>query len=544
MLWMSTQQRRRHIEYEDMFSLSKGDIRSIWGSDGRMRKVVGSHYFRALRGSNLGRGFTNAYEPSTELTAALRACLTDEANDRWIDVEGRAMRTLPRAIASKSGDGKRNTKWSGVSPANCIHIDVASLGVLRRNLEVATEPEGRPVFDEAMPLASDEAAAAIGFRQLAIDTIIKMSRNVVCPGALPIRYVEQSTGRLFAEGVSLQSAPREIRNAALAGCWDYDISNCHWSLIDQLATAHGHRCLAIQHYLGSKLKVRQEIAQGAGITIKQAKACLLMVMYGAPTSTYGSASIPQLIGSEAAKRLYATPAFESLHADVLKARATIVKGLKGGKGGWIRNELGLQISDRKPPKAILAHILQGLEAKALMTVVKEYGDKVLLCVHDGWVTREQLVVPDVEALIRAAIGLDVDIEEARLEPVMPLEATASLNPVDKTVSAPESEHLRGLPGISTLPSASSAPMGLCPSSPQAAPAASGGPGLFVSERPLWNRPPRLPALGTGSASDDARCHPAAARCEIALAVNTRCSSAKGVGMISEAADARGARDSS
>lgn len=61
------------------------------------------------------------------------------------------------------------------------------------------------------------------------DALIKMSRNTACPGSIPIHYLEQSTGRLFAEGLSLQSAPREIRSAALAGCRDYDISNCHWA---------------------------------------------------------------------------------------------------------------------------------------------------------------------------------------------------------------------------------------------------------------------------------------------------------------------------
>jgi hypothetical protein len=113
----------------------------------------------------------------------------------------------------------------------------------------------------------------VNVRQLTVDALIKLSRNTACPGSTPIRYAEQSTGRLFAEGLSLQSAPREIRNAALAGCWDYDISNCHWSLINEVAATHGHICHAIRHYLANKAEVRSEIAEGAGITPAEAKDC-------------------------------------------------------------------------------------------------------------------------------------------------------------------------------------------------------------------------------------------------------------------------------
>lgn len=59
MLWMSTQIRRRHSEWGSAISISKDDIRKMWGSDKRMREVVGVRYFRVLRGSNLGAGFTH-----------------------------------------------------------------------------------------------------------------------------------------------------------------------------------------------------------------------------------------------------------------------------------------------------------------------------------------------------------------------------------------------------------------------------------------------------------------------------------------------------
>lgn len=347
-------------------------------------------------------------------------------------------------------------------------------------------------------------------RQLTIDALIKKSRNAVCPGAIPIRYVEQSTGRLFAEGLSLQSAPREVRNAALAGCWDYDISNCHWSLINQLAEQYGHRCTAIRHYLAHKQDVRSEIAAGAGITTQDAKECLLMIMYGAQRSAHEEASIPGQIGPKAARELFQSPAFRQLCADVVKARSIIVKNLPVSRG-WVLNALGLQIHRKEKPKALLAHILQGLEAKALMAVVREHGDNVQLCVHDGWVTRERLVVADVEQLIRDAIGLKVEVEEVQLEPIKTPEPALPPSLVDKTVDWHQTQHPCRLPEDLEASRATSSPAGTGLPSPDNEPAST-GPGLIVSERPHWNRRPRAArrqaAPNAGAMSGQSQSEPA------------------------------------
>lgn len=416
MLWMSTQTRRQHSEWNEMVSISKQDNRVIWGSDQRMREIVRHRYFSVLMGSNLGNGHTNAFKPNPKMKKALQRCLADLLNDEWIDNKGNVMRTFPGAIASMAN--KKKTKWKGVSPTNCIRIDVESMEALCLGFDREAS-RLRGVI--AAKIGGNEEAIKelqrVTIRQLSVNALIKLSRNTICPGALPIRYQEQSTGRLFAEGLSLQSAPREIRNAALSGCWDYDISNCHWSLINELAAKHGHTCHAIRHYLENKAAVREEIAAGADITVAQAKECLLMIMYGAPASTWKDSSIPELIGIQAAKMLYELSTFKQLKVDVMKARSIIIKNLPVGKGGWVLNALGLQIQRTSKPKVLLAHILQGLEAKALMAVVRQHGDNIQLCVHDGWVSRVRLALDDLTKLISLEIGFNVEVEEAFLTPI-------------------------------------------------------------------------------------------------------------------------------
>lgn len=89
MLWMCTDPRRRHTQYRARFSLTKKTVEKVWGSADRMRQVVGWRYFRVLKGSNLGRGYTHAYFPIADVAEALRRCMVDPAPDDWLDDRGR-----------------------------------------------------------------------------------------------------------------------------------------------------------------------------------------------------------------------------------------------------------------------------------------------------------------------------------------------------------------------------------------------------------------------------------------------------------------------
>lgn len=501
MLWRTLEPKRHHSEYGGYSSFSKSSINRIWGSGQRMRRVIGHRYFNVLSGENLGRSYTNGYCPSKEMAEALRRCLDDPAPDDLIDSTGQVRRTLPRAIASMSGAGAKKTKWAGVSPANKVAIKLHSLVAYRHHLEL-----------EALHLRerdSGDAYEAVRFRltkigaeQVAIDVLIRLSRNTVCPGCVPIRYYEQSTGRLFADGVSLQSVQRGVRNAALAEYWDYDISNCHFAMISQLAAVQGHACHAIDQYLANKKAVRLGIAEAVGISIDSTKACLLMVMYGAPKSVRQQDAIPAEISVSAAKRLYRNSLFNALHADVLNARKVILGSL-AIRGGQVTNALGLRAKCETPikrPAELLAHVLQGLEAKALMAVVRRYGNEIKLCVHDGWVVSRQLPVTDLEQLISDATGLALQVEERELPRVVEPNARETSTSGNKSgeVNKPfVNQQLADVFGGPCAPSSlGSVPLSLplSPARGRAPPGDQTGtprqPSLILTRRPRWNRKPR------------------------------------------------------
>lgn len=216
-----------------------------------------------------------------------------------------------------------------------------------------------------------------------------------------------------------------------------------------------------------------------------------MTMYGAPATTWEHASIPELIGDQAAWRLFRQPAFRQLHTDVIKARSVIVKHFPVQPGGWVENALGLRISRKEKPRLkprfVLAHILQGLEAKALMAVVRQYGDNVQLCVHDGWVTREQIDLNEVTCLIRDAIGIDVEIEETFLRP-LPVPVPAAVDAAEVQTTCHPVTECPGEAAADPLPdrAGSSAAWPVEPGAATSAEPVKGS--LIVSNSPKWNRP--------------------------------------------------------
>lgn len=420
MLWMCTDPRRRHSRYPSMFSFTTTAIRAIWGSDELMRQVVCWKHFTVLSGSNMvgvENGYSHAYSPSPRLGKALALCLADEEPDKLITLSGRAWEPPRRAIATMAGgEGNRHTKWKQMHPSVWIPVSVECLQELRDN-HLTLLPE---FLDE------EHVKNTIHRRVRAIDGLIHESRNRYQTGCVAIRYSEASTGRLFASGLNLQSVPRCVRAAALSGRKDYDISTCQWTILAQMAHASGVHCDLIDDYIENKKRVRTSISEGAGISLTHAKTCLTMLLFGAPLQQSEKAikwhpgSFEEEIGPDRTFRLCNLDEFVSLSEELHRVGAAVLSKQPRLPNGYFTNALRLRISPKEPDgtprpnRELLAHLLQGAEAQALMAVVEQEQQNILLCMHDGWVARDPLDVAQLTALIETKTGFRFVIEEETL----------------------------------------------------------------------------------------------------------------------------------
>lgn len=413
MLWMSLQPRRQHREYPGHATFSKEEMRAIWGSENAMYRALAGKHFHVFQRSNWD-GYTLAFQPTQEMLEALHRCLADPLPSDLLDADLRPLHRFPKAIAPfRAYAATRATEWAGARPSNKVPIN---------------ESELMAYWPFASPLDKQGIAA-----------LLRMSRNTIHPGCVPHRYTQYSTGRLFTGRTSLQFASRNVRAAALAGFWDYDIANCHPAIIACLAARIGLPSPVLDHYIANKDAIRQRIADEAGITAKQAKQCLLMVVYGAMPSTSERTAMVKMFAAqfaqefsktmeeakaketgliaakEAVQRLRKNPRFAAIYKEIERLRLAIIKD-HTRLAGWVVNPLGLRIPATEPERVLLSHITQGYEAAALRAVVARHGESVLLCLHDGWVARHRLDVPQCEADLLAATGIPLRIEEKLLEP--------------------------------------------------------------------------------------------------------------------------------
>lgn len=421
MIWNSTAWRRRHDRYSDCVRFYHKELDSLFGRAGL--KVVNQrlHIFEITPWSHTRR-YTKGYRLTPLAAEAWRAYVekkrrADSEQIRLLYGPGYELKRLPDAVASKDMDGITSRAWARAKTLglNAVTVDTNAL----KDLQAWLKTHRRQVQSGLQGgLFSDGGSIVhIDYLLSYIAQILRMASTVVAgPGRVMHRYIESSSGRLYARGINLQTAPKVVKESALAGLWEYDFSNCHYTILTQMAAQYGYQCSAIEDYLANKRATRRQIAETVGITEDQTKTCLLAILYGARRSERPEDAIPEVIGVEAARRLYEVTQFAALKADIANARRAILRGHPRTRKGWIKNIMGKSIGGQKAPEKILAHLIQGVEAKALKTVIESHGNCVVLLQHDGFATTMQLDAKAIEDAVENATGYRLSLEVERIQP--------------------------------------------------------------------------------------------------------------------------------
>lgn len=362
-------------------------------------------------------GRTKAYK-LTDKVAGLRESFLSGVNRRTTELltdDGDIQRTAPKQAI----EAKRKTKtgimvtrsgWHGKPVEAAVPVNQLMLRKLTQVIELKLRAQDYGYQPDL--LHPDPDRKYLKELLAEVQTVHQLSRNHVAPGCVIHRYAQTESGRLYASNVNLQNAYRPVRQAALHGLYDYDIENCHYSILDQMATKHGHTCTAIKHYLVNKSKVRRSLATEFGITIKQVKQALLALVYGASFSEKPSHALPKILGSVGlAIAFYEHPLFKDLGMDIKSARSAILEGQEIYRGNIIKNLRGLSMAKRgHADRQLLAHLLQGVESMALEAAHDLYAADIVLLQHDGFTAKtNQLDTKAIEAAIFNATGYRLEV---------------------------------------------------------------------------------------------------------------------------------------
>lgn len=351
----------------------------------------------------------------------------------WQDSDCNVLKTPARlAIREKDIRGNHRTGVGNINAVVDVNIDALLLLQDEARRWKWHYQDGLPAPAADSPLAArlaDMSSDAMRIDWLhfhvvvPLDLVLRQADTLaVGRGKAEIIYIEHESGRLYTDGGFIQTAIRETRAAAFSGCFDYDVENCHYALLSQLAARCGQSTPAIDDYLLRKSAIRAGLAADLGVSVKAIKQCLVALIYGASRriNVYYSKSkevrpaILRYMGSpEKALALIEHPVFAALHKDIQRVRKPVIESMPRNRKRIV-NPFGKTSADAKEPAELLSHILQGAEAQVLHTVIRQVGEHLVLLMHDGWVSKVQLDRSALVAKIQEETGFVVGIEEAIL----------------------------------------------------------------------------------------------------------------------------------
>lgn len=397
MLWMMVDRNRRHLVYKNSINLSHKSLAELFGASPSFNDINrGSfRYFsvhRFLNGKDAeGRSYNNGYEPKPWMFHALVEFLRlPSASTSLLNDAGKVIKRAPNAIDSKTKNNHSAHGWRGVDVPSLIQVNVANLEKLKKFY----------LSNETIP--SDEVRDK-NFYKFLIASAALTQANSNFPGSLLHRYVQSRSGRLYAEGLNLQNCPKEIRNAALQGHWDYDINCCHFSILEQMTKKLDFDCPVIRSYVSDKNAIRGEISKGVGISIPQAKLVLTATIYGARKGLQTRNAIPKAIGIEAAKSLYINKSYKAIADEISQAKKVILERYPHRAGRYI-NEFKMAISTKDGKASILSHLMEGVEALALRSAIKHCRGEIVLLQHDGFVLKNPVDLKGLQEAVFRETG--------------------------------------------------------------------------------------------------------------------------------------------
>ncbi len=363
-------------------------------------------------------GHTKAYRLTpkvAEIRADFLKGVFRRGATRLMTQDGKHLRSLPAsALVAKNHNGQNRRGFQGLPVESRVPVNLVQIKKLMVDIEARLLAHHAGMVQQEMFSPVPNIAFLKDLHQDAAGLVSK-ARTVGWPGYVLHRYQEIESGRLYAVTTpNLQNCYRVLREAAMAGLYDVDIENCHYSILAQMAAEHGYQCGAVQGYLADKKPFREALATEFGISIRQAKDALIALIYGAKFSGRPKDALPKIFNGDTdlARRIYQHPQFLALRDDIAGARAAILKGQTVSREGTIKNCRGLSLSlSKSNERQQLAHLLQGVESAALEAAYRLYPEQIVLLQHDGFTSTKPLDTKRIEAAMLEATGYRLKVEQ-------------------------------------------------------------------------------------------------------------------------------------
>lgn len=367
-------------------------------------------------------GRTKAYmltEKASEIRANfLKGCFRRKPT-KLLTQDGKELQTLPASAMMAKNRNRPNENrrvFKNLPVSTLVPVNLVQVKKLMVNIEARLLAHDAGFIQGELLSEVPDTKFLKSLHQDAA-MIVTKARSAHWPGFVMHRYFEIESGRVYADGVgNLQNCYRVLREAAMAGLYDIDIENCHYSILAQMAASSGYQCTEVLHYLDNKKAVRESLAAEFSISTRQAKDALIALIYGAKFSVRADDALPKIFNStKLAALIYKHPRFEALQQDITGARQAVL-ARHPITNRTIKNCAGLVMRlDGSNDRQQLAHLLQGVEVVALEAAYRLYPKEIVLLQHDGFAATCQLDTKRIEQAMLEATGYRLEVEQKAIQ---------------------------------------------------------------------------------------------------------------------------------
>ena len=400
---------------------SHGDkITRGWKLNDRCRKVFDEYFSREVR---------------------------QKQTNKLLGLDGRVLKTFPRhgIIKSVNRDGLRLRKEEKMEN-NINNTTEVNFDNIQKCIDIIREIKdtgriGKENYsDYTKPLLNIDPDTLTEIRNDLTDLRDIADSELLPKGKIYQHYFEGDSGRVYTTGnTSIQQMNRIIRPIVMGGLgyWDYDIQNCHFTLMKHIAEYYGYKKMdSIELYLKEKTKIRKRLSLLVDEDMSIIKQILLSILYGSSQTIRKGNAVTDLVGGKKQSELNADAFVDKLYKDIKGLTEHIVGitetdrhkhpylKMHGQKVLYYENIRHKRLSvmgengKKTPGRKILAHILQGLESKILDVIMGKVGGNIKVLIHDGFILEQFVEHKELVKIVKDTLDIDVLFQSIPLECVL------------------------------------------------------------------------------------------------------------------------------
>lgn len=321
------------------------------------------------------------------------------------------------AIASTDNLGYRVKRWPRARLRKMLPVDAATITAELGSIVSVIALDSLDDKDRGMPRLDPKSLQQIIARRSQLQMLaLCCDRSKHSGWTIEQTYTEYESGRLYSQGLNLQTVRSEFKRAALFGSWEYDFSNCHFQILRNMGESYGYYSRFIDDYCEHNQQIRRTLSHELEVDIADIKKCLIALIYVARVTGARSTAIGKILGPDKASALFHNTTVAGLIEDIQETKNLLLSNARQLSSGEIQNIAGKLLRSRRPSRnQKIAHLLQGAESAFLETVITPIAEHIMLLQHDGFTCDQEIDLDQARRDMRSRFGFSLELEFERFQ---------------------------------------------------------------------------------------------------------------------------------